>query len=78
MEGNSAQVVEEFPHPPAYYQLFTSEKKQDILPPDISDLNEDIYESLYSGMFATSKLPFAQPTPEMLARRVDFKSELKA
>jgi hypothetical protein len=78
MEGNNAQVVDEFPHPPVYYQLFTSEKKEEIPPPDLSELNEDIYELVYSGMFATSKLPFAKPSPEMLARRVDFKSELKA
>jgi len=77
--ATTAQVVEEFPRPPAYFELFTIENKFPILPPEIPDsvTANDPYEELYSGVFSVSRLPFAQPSSEMLERSIEYKLELK-
>lgn len=57
---NCQRVVEEFPRPPAYFNLF--ENAEWISPPNINHLMSDknLYDVLYDGYFSQAKLPFAK------------------
>lgn len=62
MSLENQRVVEEFPRPPAYFNLF--DNNHSILAPKIDQIgySSDLYDVLYDGYFSQAKLPFVKPS----------------
>lgn len=83
MNQEENNLVEEFPKPPRYYECFRVDSTHlhefgFSEPPPIPEVS-DVYNSLYEGTFAKSRLPsMATINPlEPVDEHFDYKNEIK-
>jgi hypothetical protein len=62
MSLENQRVVEEFPRPPAYFNLF--ENTHSISAPSVDCFisSDEVYDVLYDGYFSQAKLPYVKPS----------------
>jgi hypothetical protein len=84
-EKNNPNLVDEFPRPPRYFECFQASEEDLValgfnkpppVPSRIKD-GEDLYNMLYDGCFAKSKLPSMGSVPVTENENQDYRTEIK-